>query len=564
MSKYYHVPCHLATLSRTIPALSPITFKNPLLRLRRLFAACTVAILLLSPLPAIAGEIWLVPFNPLIIPIVQPGAVTDFYDLFTPSAPWTRAAAATRVFKIGSGLVLGAKDEQLQTIFTDLHRRHIALGLELMALTARPECGQKIEGYARVGDIARMMERIHRLGGDLQYVAMDGPMWAGHLSNLPAACHDPISAVVADVANTVRTIRQTFPAAQIGDIETLGRNDPANLVDENLRWAKAYQDATGHPLAFMHFDVVWGDTMQRQFQQIVPRLHAAGIKVGLIYNGDREDQTDLAWTTKAEQRFGITEANPAFVPDHAVIQTWMIHPTRVLPETQPGTLTWLVNRYLAAETRLELHRVGERLEGRMTDTAGQPVPNATLALSTTTGGAPGASALHTRTGTVPPKAATAVLALRINAECECSGTADVAIGTMEYRDQGTAQPVQQNFRPQPGATGRFHAQPGQAVTQNTPGFPVTPNTPFTIQVPMSIDPVSAGSGYVALIFLDAQGKGVLRLRIPFDPVREPVGNVVTDAQGRFSLPPRTGPSNRGFHIEYSGDPQHRVAKASAP
>jgi hypothetical protein len=534
--------------------------------LRRLFAVGAAATVLLSPLGAAGSEVWLAPFNPLLVPIVQPGAESDYFALFSPSAPWPRASAAVQVFKIGSGLVLNGTDGQLQTIFQDLKRRHIALGLEIMALTARPECGQKVEGYGRAGDMARMMERIHRLGGDLQYVAMDGPMWAGHLSNLPNACHDPMSAVVADVANTVSIIRQTFPAAQIGDIETLGRNDPANLPDENMRWVKAYQDATGQPLAFVHFDVVWGDTMQRQFQQIVPRLHAAGIKVGLIYNGDRQDQTDLAWTTKAEQRFSIVEANPDFVPDHAVIQTWMIHPSRVLPETQPGTLTWLVNRYLTAETRLELHRVGERLEGRITDSTGQPVPGATLALSSAINGSTSASALHTRTGTVPPRAATAVLALRINSECECSGVADVAIGTMAYREQGSSQAVQQTFHPQAGpagATGRFHAQPGQAVTQNTPRFPVTPNAPFTVEVPMSISPVTVGSGYVALIFLDAQGKGLLRLRIPFEPVARDIGTVQSDQAGRFSMQPsaETLRASVGFHAAYNGDAQHRTTEA---
>jgi hypothetical protein len=31
--------------------------------------------------------------------------------------------------------------------------------------------------------------------------------------------------------------------------------------------------------------------------------------------------------------------------DDAIIQTWDRHPARFLLETQPGTLTYLVNRY---------------------------------------------------------------------------------------------------------------------------------------------------------------------------------------------------------------------------
>jgi hypothetical protein len=561
--------CRSAMIARNSADLSPFSEEKRTGLLYRLFALCSVTVLLLSPLRAVGGEIWLAPFNPLLVPIVQPGATSDYFALFSPAAPWDRSAAAIRVFKIGSGLVLNATDAQLQTIFVDLKRRHIALGLEIMALTARPDCGQKVEGYARAGDIARMMERMRRLGGDLEYVAMDGPLWSGHLSSLPNACRAPMSDIVADVANTVRTIKQVFPAAQIGDIEAIGRAEPPDLLDELMRWTKAYQVATGEPLAFVHFDTVWSGPWLQQFRQISPRLRAAGIKFGIIYNGDRPDQTDLAWTSHAEQRFSIIEADPALVPDHAVIQTWMMHPSRSLPETQAGTLTWLVNRYLTTETRLVLRRVGERLEGTITDTSGNPVPNVSIALSAAFTGTEGAPTLHTSSGVVPAKAATAVLALRINAECECSGLADVAIGAMEYREQGSGQSVQQTFR-HPGAplgaAARFHAESGQAITQNTQRFPVTANNPFTVQVPMSINPVSAGSGYVALIFLDAEGKGVLRLRLPFAPVEQSIGNAVADAQGRFSLKPSAEAlrSSVGFRAEFRGDPQHRTAEASVP
>jgi hypothetical protein len=39
------------------------------------------------------------------------------------------------------------------------------------------------------------------------------------------------------------------------------------------------------------------------------------------------------------------ERDASLVPDDAIIQTWDRHPARFLPETQPGTLTYLVNRY---------------------------------------------------------------------------------------------------------------------------------------------------------------------------------------------------------------------------
>jgi hypothetical protein len=129
-----------------------------------------------------------------------------------------------------------------------------------------------------------------------------------------------------------------------------------------MHWADAYRGAAGVPLAFLQADVQWDGPWRDQLTDLRARLLKQSIKFGIIYNGDVDDQTGLAWTRHTEQRFAEIEAAPALIPDQAVLQTWMAHPTHMLPETQPGTMTWLVNRYVAAETHLAVHRVGERLE----------------------------------------------------------------------------------------------------------------------------------------------------------------------------------------------------------
>jgi hypothetical protein len=178
----------------------------------------------------------------------------------------------------------------------------------------------------------------------------------------------------------------------------------------------------------------------------------------------------------------------------------------------------------------------------------------------------GAPVLHTRSGQVPPKAASALLALRINAECNCSGPADIAVGPVRYHDDRTGQTVQQAFRPQAApsteaAPARFQAPPGQPLTQNTQSFPVTADDPFTIQVPMRTDLASAKSGYVALIFLDSTGKETTRFRLPFEPAERPIGTLTTDAQGKFSMLPNpdTLRDSVGLHAEFPGDVRHRSA-----
>jgi hypothetical protein len=75
---------------------------------------------------------------------------------------------------------------------------------------------------------------------------------------------------------------------------------------------------------------------------------------------------------------------------------------------------------------------------------------------------------------------------------------------------------------------------------------------------------SAGSGYVALVFLDTKGKEVERVRLPFEPAERPIGTLTTDAQGRFSLQPdpATLRASVGFRADFPGDAQHRTASAT--
>ena len=127
---------------------------------RYLLARCCVITVLLSPLPALSGELWLSGFDPVIRSVVEPGMVSDYFDIFDPDASWYRAASRVRVFKIAGALALSGSEQKLLRLFADLQRRHISLALEISALTARGGCGEKIDGYAPSGELARMVERI--------------------------------------------------------------------------------------------------------------------------------------------------------------------------------------------------------------------------------------------------------------------------------------------------------------------------------------------------------------------------------------------------------------------
>lgn len=533
---------------------------------RRIVLAC---VLLFDCVYAKAAgpQIWLAGVDPVVWPSVHTDTSPDYMELFQPGAQWDKAAQAVGVFKTSMQFLTNASDDTLSLMFADLKRRNIALGMEALMLTASPKCGAGIEGYSSSQAIEMVVSRVRQLGGDLRYVAMDEPLDVGHFSHLPNACRSSLADLASDVAIKVRAIRRIFPGVLIGDIEGFSHPALQDDIDAMMAWTSAYEHAVGTRLSFLHVDVLWSGPWQAQIKQLTARLHAAGIKLGIVYNGNLDDQTGRAWTRHAEQRFVAVEANPILIPDQAILQTWMQQPDHMLPETQPGTMTWLVNRYLTGQTRLVMRRDDIRLLGELKDEANQPLADAAVTISAELEGKLDEPILPARSGRVPPRAVAAVMGLRINAECNCSGPADIAIGTVRYQNDSTGQTEQQAFGAPlaPGALARFQVPSGHPISQNTQHFPVTGNDLFTIQVPMQTNLASASSGYVALIFLDAKGKEIERLRIPFKPAERSIGIPVTDAQGRFSLLPNFGSlpaSVIGFHADFMGDAKHRTASAT--
>ena len=468
------------------------------------FLIALASVLVDRPATARATELWLTGLAPARLEVMHPGMRSDYMDLFRADFPWPRTASRVQVIKITSGFADQTSEADLQVMFADLRRRHIALALEAGLMTERQDCSQHVEGYNRPGPSSRIAERIRQAGGDLQYLAMDEPLWFGHQVRGANACHASIDDVARDVAFNIAAYRRVFPSVQVGDIEPAGMSAPAEWVDEIMQWALAYRQATGGSLAFFDADVTWDGPWRRQLPVLASRLHAAGIKFGIIYDGGPGDQTGLAWTLHAEELFAEVEFGLRLTPDQAILQTWMPQPDHMLPETEPGTMTWLVNRYAAAPARLDLRRVNTRLEGELTGLAGRPIGGAPITLAAESFGDWTAPAVHTLSGRVPSNAPTAIFALRINAECHCSGPADIGVGPMLYRDDRTGATVRQAFQGPEGTAAalvHFQARPGQAITQNVQRFPVMPGDPFTIQVPMRTDPASEDSGYVALIFL---------------------------------------------------------------
>jgi hypothetical protein len=515
--------------------------------------------LFLSGMPAAAGlnttTVWFAPRNQPPIP------APDFMNLFQPSAPWLQAASHVQIFKLYPQFVNSASDADLQTVIAGLRQRHIALAIEYGLLNRNDPvlCGGKgtqcglVEGFD--GEIlANALARINNLGGNLQYVAMDEPMWFGTYSTEPGAPQASISAIAQDIAIQVATVHKYFPNALVGDIEPVaGAGGPTNWIQQITQWANAYKAAVGQPLAFFHTDVAWqGTGWSGQLTALQAFLNAEGIPFGIVYHGDYSDGA-VKWTTAAEQYFAGIETNPQADPDHAILQTWNPQPLYALPETQPGTMTNLVDRYAAAETVINTTKTNAGFTGTLTS-HGTPVGGAQIFAYAVDDGTLNITTTALVTNTVPAGAAVAVVGLRINTECNCAGSANVLLGSAQYVDETSNTTVTTNVV---SPSQRIVVPAGQTMSVNSTSFPVTPGNPFSFSVPMQVPYSSSNTGYVAIFFLNGAGAEINRLELPFQPGQRLIGMNSTNKLGQFTVTTKP-PSIAMFN--YSGNANLRLSK----
>lgn len=270
-------------------------------------------------------------------------AGNDFMNLFRPNAPWTRTASMIQVYGVSTQFLHRSTDDQLSTVINDLRRRHIALGMSGEIMQAS-QCSQGIPGFSGIDVWRTVVDRVVRMGGKIDYVEFDEPVAFAHYNIMQknTACKYTIEELVRNIAPQIQVIKTAFPDVKFGDGEpvnglTIGK------MDDNLQFAKIFRQ-TGARLSFMDADIIWYEpTFRSQLVEWRRRLHEAGILYGAYINGSPCcDKTDLQWTQHAIERYGLVTNDPAIKPDNYIFGTWMPHPSRYLPETQPGTLTSVI------------------------------------------------------------------------------------------------------------------------------------------------------------------------------------------------------------------------------
>ena len=294
-----------------------------------------------------AERIWLAPAFPFP---GKPG-LDEILKLFTDDDGWKNARSHINVFQIYTHSIHSLPDDELRSIFQYLERHHIDLALEYGMLSSDSNCGIGVEGFQPAKMPTLIATKIKRLGGELKYVAMDEPVFYARYYNGARACHWSIDEIAQSAASNVTQFKTVFPNVMVGQIEPvsamIGRDWRADLSD----WFRSYRAVTGMPVAFFHFDMVWRGPFIETTRQAVGLLRSQNIPFGVIFNSIGDVKSDQEWSDSATANIKIYFSAQLPRPFDVIVQSWHPNPTRVLPETDPQALTYLVNYYFAYTKR---------------------------------------------------------------------------------------------------------------------------------------------------------------------------------------------------------------------
>jgi hypothetical protein len=312
--------------------------------MKRLFAILVAGLLLVAP--AHAADIWM--WGSPHVEHHAPGwenVRTDVGDLWQPDAPWKTSAGAVKVIQIPPGNIERARDSDLQQALADIKRRHLALAVGTGLLIRSDRCRAQTEAYVNGPTLERLFDKLRRNGADVKYVTMDEPFFYGHRDSSPTACHESAQALAHALKESIAIVRTYFPNAQFGADEVVDASAP--WVRELAEWTDTFKAVTGEPLAFIHADLNWTEGAVRNLVPLAAALKLRHVPLGVIYDADgSNNNSDENWSRDTIAHFAKVEGELGMRPDHAVIETWVKVPTRMLPETQPGTLTNVVLQYM--------------------------------------------------------------------------------------------------------------------------------------------------------------------------------------------------------------------------
>jgi hypothetical protein len=509
-------------------------------------------------------EIW---FNPH-------GAPVDILDMWTDTALWQQAAQRVNVLVLVHWWIRKQTDATLMQIFNFAKKHHMKIDLSTEPIAKIPPvtCGNE-ESYMGVGEMRDTITILLRLGITPDWIDMDGPVMSGHYDTSVNGCQYSIPDLVTKVAATMHLVLEAWPHIKIMDVEPLTGLGPIPTWREDVTafHRGLEQRLGGAKVRAMQADVQWQNPRWKQDMVTMhDYVRQQNMAFSIIYDGNGTSKTDVDWINSAVANWEAVEGELHITPDQVLFTSWDAYPSHNMPESSPIAQTWLINRYPRPRTALQVQFVGLGARGKLTTTDGKPIPNAVVK-----GYKPGVDfsqplPVTVVKGVVPANAVQALIGVRVNTECSCSGVNDILFGTIAYQETqgGTASgsftfPTTSRIlngaavsSERIGGTqvSRIISFPGQGLPLNGPGwFRVTPNAQYQFSVPAATVGGQGWFGNVIIIFGLSDGNQT-RVTVVPDAGKAVMATAVTQADGTFALPhlPRSADGPKPVTVEFDG------------
>lgn len=521
--------------------------------------------------PTVEPEIWFNPWN-----------LNDWQSLFLPGAPWPQAMSKVKVITLEPQFIWSATDAQILAAANFAQAHHMRLNMDVQAVEKiqNDTCGTKSEGYTWINDIRAALSPLLRLGVHLDSIHMDEPVWFGRYEAAAAdGCNLTVDQLVQRTAIVVNLVTEAYPNIQVVEIEPIpDLTDQSDWLQSEVGFQAGLSQLIGRRIEAIQLDVNWHNPEAETAISTVSRfVHERNMKLGIIYDGLADSGTNAGWIGTAIDNFDTTEGEAGILPEQAVFATWVQFPTNDLPETDPTTQTWLLNRYAWPRSHIQASFSGQSVNGQLTTAVGYPIVGATVA-----GYVPGVHwsatmPLVSSIGVVPSNAVSVLIGMRLNVECRCDGMNDVLVGPIQYRetangsnaatlnllgpDRMYGQTIVTSETVGGTAVTRIIAPLGAIYAPNSAFYPVTVGASYQFSA-SAVSTTGAGwYGNIFLLWVDANGNSISRANLVPNAGRWAVASATTDANGRFFLPrlPRIGPGSTPVSVRFDGGGQYRAA-----
>ena len=299
-----------------------------------LAAAAMVGCAAALPMPASAQQIWFSPGDDLEVHGIV--GHPDFPRLFEDPSQWPTGLARIDVMQFRAPYIARKPAESMK-YYSYLKAHHVGVAIT-MAVMPSETCGEGVEGVMNHKGIDFYPRVIAANAGiDLDYVVMDEPLYFAHEYKGRNACNLPIAEIAKGVASSMATIRSYHPRAQFILVEP--QQGLAGGAAELAEFLDAYKaEAHEYPVS-VRFDVQWRRDWRRELPPFINMLKARNIGYGVVYNAPGSVREDHQWVAVAEQNAQAFASAIPDRPEHIMIQTWDANPSRIVPESDPDTMT---------------------------------------------------------------------------------------------------------------------------------------------------------------------------------------------------------------------------------